>query len=145
MAKRFNLERFYDEQYKVRRDFEKLLHTEDQKEIEFMLEKYELFIERSFEPYAAMHESRPHSNLNGKDVLYNDEALQSDVIGYYKPVALHGTPSTVAFHEQYPHLVTAWVYDHQYLSEEFNYEDAERSYINTQKSQKNQDPELLKQ
>lgn len=35
-----------------------------------MLEKYELFIEKNFEPYAAMHESRMHSNLWGKMLIY---------------------------------------------------------------------------
>lgn len=77
-----------------------------------MLEKYELFIEENFEPYAAMHESRPHSNLWGKMLMYNNTSLQTDHIGYYKPVLVTGEPSTVHFHEQYPHMVTAWVYDH---------------------------------
>ena len=40
-----------------------------------MLEKYEYYIEQTFEPYAAMHESRQHSNLWGKMVLWGDEAL----------------------------------------------------------------------
>ena len=26
-------------------------------------------------------------------------------------------------------MVTAWVYDHQYLDAEFNYEDLERKYL----------------
>ena len=95
VGKKANFDRFYDEHYTVRRDFEKLLNNDDQKEIEIMLEKYELFIERSFEPYAAMHESRPHSNLWGKNVLYGDVSLQTDFIGYYKPVPIHGIPSTV--------------------------------------------------
>jgi hypothetical protein len=50
----------------VRRDFEQILNSKDEKEIQIMLEKYELYLERFFEPYAAMHESRPHSNLFGK-------------------------------------------------------------------------------
>ena len=95
VGKKSNFDRFYEEQYTVRRDFEKLLSTNDEKEIDLMLEKYELFIERSFEPYAAMHESRPHSNLYGKNLLYSDTALQSDFIGYYKPVHVHGLPTTV--------------------------------------------------
>lgn len=36
-----------------------------------MLEKYELFVEQHFEPYAPMHECRPHSNLWGKMLLYS--------------------------------------------------------------------------
>ncbi len=36
-AKRPNIDRFYDEQYIVRRDFEKLLNTTDEKEIDLML------------------------------------------------------------------------------------------------------------
>lgn len=101
-----------------------------------MLEKYELFIERFFEPYAAMHESRPHSNLWGKMLIYNQKALDTDHIGYYKPVLVHGEPTTVHFNEQYPHMVTAWVYDHKYMSDDFNYEDLEKQYLNEQARQK---------
>ena len=57
--KRVNIDRFHDEQYRVRRDFDKIFSgdaTDD--EINTMLEKYELYIEHAFEPYAAMHESR---------------------------------------------------------------------------------------
>jgi hypothetical protein len=128
--RRPNFERFHEEQYRVRRDFEKILNSKDEKEIQIMLEKYELYMEKFFEPYAAMHESRPHSNLFGKMLQYGPEALATDHIGYYKPVLLNGQPSTVQFHEQYPHQVTAWVYDHQYLNEDFNYDDLEKQYLN---------------
>ena len=108
-----------------------------------MLEKYELYIEKYFEPYAAMHESRCHSNLWGKHLLYGPTALATDQIGYYKPVLLHGEPSSVHFHEQYPHMVSAWVYDHKYMSDEFNYADLEKEYLNTE--QKNaSNPDSLK-
>ena len=66
-----NFDRFHEEQYKVRRDFDKILKSKDEKEIQIMLEKFEMFIERFFEPYAAMHECRPHSNLWGKLLVYN--------------------------------------------------------------------------
>ena len=49
-----------------------------------MLEKYELYIERHFEPYAAMHECRQHSNLWGKNVPWGDKALETDHYGYYQ-------------------------------------------------------------
>lgn len=94
-----------------------------------MLEKYELYIERYFEPYAAMHASRQHSNLWGKDLIYGPEALATDHIGYYSPVLLHGEPSSVHFHEQYPHMVSAWVYDHKYMDESFDYNDLEKKYL----------------
>ena len=68
-----------------------------------MLEKYELFIEHNFEPYASMHESRPHSNLWGKMLIYNQTALDTDHIGYYKPVLTMGAPTPVQFNEEYPH------------------------------------------
>ena len=98
-----------------------------------MLEKYELYIENAFEPYAAMHESRPHSNLWGKNTIYNDTALQTDHIGYYKPLLMTGEMSNnVQFHEQYPQMVTAWVYDDHYLNEDFNYEDLEKKYCDSQ-------------
>ena len=127
-----NIDRFFDEQYLVRQDFEKLLNSTDEKEIDIMLEKYELFIEDNFEPYAAMHESRQHSNLWGKLLIYSNEALETDHIGYYKPVLLNGEPTTASFNEQYPHLVTAWVYDHKYLNADFDYTDTEKVYVDTQ-------------
>jgi hypothetical protein len=34
------------------------LNSTDEQEVNLMLEKFELYIERFFEPYAAMHESR---------------------------------------------------------------------------------------
>ena len=69
-----------------------------------MIEKYELFIEANFESYTHMHESRPHSNLWGKQLNYGDEALVSDHIGYYsKNVLLHAAPKSGSFHEEYPH------------------------------------------
>ena len=98
-VKRPNLDRFHEEQYLARRDFEKLLNSNDEKEIDTMLEKYELFIEDNFDPYAAMHESRQHSNLWGKLLIYSQEALQTDHIGYYKPVLISGEPTSAAFNE----------------------------------------------
>lgn len=142
--RRPNFDRFYEEQYRVRRDFDKILNTKDQKEIEAMLEKYELYIEKFFEPYSAMHESRPHSNLWGKHLIYGADAIATDQIGYYKPVLLNGKPSDVHFHEQYPHMVTAWVYDHKYMSEEFNYDDLEKQYLSEQVSQ-SVSPQSLKE
>ena len=125
--RRSNFDRFYDEQYRVRRDFDKIFAKDaDPKLVELTLEKYELYIEEHFEPYAAMHECRPHSNLWGKHVLWGDEALATDHFGYYsKQVQAHGAPSEVAFHEEYPHMVSAWMYDEQYLDAEFNYDDLE--------------------
>lgn len=43
--KRPNPDRFYDEQYKARKDFERILNSTDEQEINAMLEKYELYIE----------------------------------------------------------------------------------------------------
>ena len=129
--RRSNYDRFYDEQYKVRRDFDRISAPDaDPKDIELTLEKYELYIEEHFEPYAAMHECRPHSNLWGKHVLWGDKALATDHVGYYSgKVKLFGEPSGVNYHEEYPHIVSAWVYDHMYLDSEFNYEDLEQKYL----------------
>ena len=55
------------------------------------LEKYEFFVQENFEPYAAMHESRQHSNLWGKMVLWGDEALATDHVGYYSKNVLLNT------------------------------------------------------
>eukprot|EP00349_Pseudokeronopsis_sp_Brazil_P001237 CAMPEP_0202956692 /NCGR_PEP_ID=MMETSP1396-20130829/1194_1 /ASSEMBLY_ACC=CAM_ASM_000872 /TAXON_ID= /ORGANISM="Pseudokeronopsis sp., Strain Brazil" /LENGTH=146 /DNA_ID=CAMNT_0049673825 /DNA_START=103 /DNA_END=543 /DNA_ORIENTATION=- len=123
------MERFHSEQYQARRDFEQLLNSTDEKERAAMLEKYELFIEANFEPYAAMHECRPHSNLWGKHLNYPAEALASDPIGYYKPKTLYESATDVHFHEEYPHMVTAWVYDEKFLNDDFNYEDMEAKYL----------------
>lgn len=110
-----------------------------------MLEKYELFIEKFFEPYAAMHESRPHSNLWGKNLIYNQTALSTDHHGYYTPVQISAEPSSVHFHEQYPHMVTAWVYDHKYMSDDFNYNDLEQEYLNSQKKEGGNEESLKQQ
>ena len=75
-------------------------------EIDTMLEKYELYIQDTFEPYAAMHESRQHSNLWGKMVLWHDETLMSDHIGFYSQNRLiNEAPTPGHFHEEYPHMV----------------------------------------
>ena len=129
--RRTDFDRFHSEQYRVRRDFDRISQPDaDPKDIELTLEKYEKFIEENFEPYAAMHSCRPHSNLWGKDVLWGDEALNTDHIGFYSgTVKAFGEPTGDNYHEQYPHMVSAWVYDHQYLDAEFNYEDLERKYL----------------
>lgn len=98
-VKRPNFDRFFEEQYKARKDFDKILNSKDETEIGIMLEKYELYIEEQFEQYAAMHDSREHSNLWGKHLVYTNEALQTDQFGYYKPVLITGEPTTVHFHE----------------------------------------------
>ena len=127
--KRVNFDRFHDEQYLVRRDFDKIFSNPDSEEVQAMLDKYEYFIESNFEPYAAMHESRQHSNLWGKMVLWGDDALATDHVGFYsKNVLLHEAPSAGHFHEQYPHMVGAWMYDNQYMNTDFNYDDLEAQY-----------------
>ena len=106
--KRVNFDRFHDEQYRVRRDFDKIFENPDasDEEVEVLLAKYEHFIEEHFEPYAAMHECRQHSNLWGKMVLWGDDALASDHIGYYsKNVLVHAEPTSGHFHESYPHMI----------------------------------------
>jgi len=126
--KRVNLEKFHDEQYAVRRDFDKIYNnpSASDEDIVTMLEKYEFFVQENFEPYAAMHESRQHSNLWGKMVLWGDEALATDHVGYYsKNVLLNSAPSAGHYHEEYPHQIGAWLYDEKYLNDEFNYEDVE--------------------
>ena len=76
-----------------------------------MIEKYEVFIQDNFEPYAAMHESRTHSNLWGKMVLWGDECLATDHVGYYsKNRLISEAPTSAHFHEEYPHQVQAWMY-----------------------------------
>ena len=68
----------------MRRDFDRISAPgADPKDIEWTLEKYELYIETHFEPYAAMHECRQHSNLWGKHVLWGDAALATDHFGFY--------------------------------------------------------------
>ena len=103
--KRVNFDRFHDEQYRVRRDFDKIFNNgASQEEINLMIEKYEHFISENFEPYAAMHESRQHSNLWGKMVLWGDDALATDHVGYYsKNVLINAEPTVGHFHEEYPH------------------------------------------
>ena len=73
-----------------------------------------------------MHESRQHSNLWGKMVLWGDDALKTDHIGYYsKDRLVNEAPTAGHYHEEYPHQIGAWMYDEKYLNEDFNYEDVE--------------------
>ena len=129
--RRTNYDRFYEEQYKVRQDFDRISAPDaDQKDIELTLEKYERYIEYHFDPYVAMHACRPHSNLWGKDVIWGDKALMTDHIGYYsKDVPAVAQPTTANYHEEYPHMVSAYVYSHHYLDSEFDYEDLEQKYL----------------
>ena len=109
-----------------------------------MIEKYEFFIEEHFEPYAAMHESRQHSNLWGKMVLWGDEALATDHVGFYsKNRMLNAAPTSGHFHEEYPHQVQAWMYDEHYLNADFNYDDLEAKYAESQRIA-SADPESLR-
>ena len=100
--KRVNFDRFHDEQYTVRRDFDAIFAHPDKEsdEVQAMLDKYEHFISENFEPYAAMHESRQHSNLWGKMVLWGDDALATDHVGFYsKNVLVNAAPTAGHFHE----------------------------------------------
>lgn len=74
---------FLEESRKAREDFDKIWASNDDREVNTMLEKYELFIENNFEPDHPLHESRPHSNLHGKLLLYSDTQLATDHIGYF--------------------------------------------------------------
>ena len=133
-VKRVNFERFYEDTARVRQDFDKIFENPNasQKDIDHMLAKYEDYIQRHFDPYVSMHESRQHSNLWGKMVLWGDEALQTDHVGYYsKNRLINEQPTAGHFHEEYPHQIQAWVYDHEYLNTEFNYEDLEKKYQDT--------------
>ena len=128
--KRVNFDRFHDEQYRVRRDFDKIFNNgASQEEINLMIEKYEHFISENFEPYAAMHESRQHSNLWGKMVLWGDDALKTDHVGYYsKNVLINAAPTVGHYHEEYPHQIGAWMYDETYNNTDFNYDELEKQY-----------------
>jgi len=145
--KRVNFDRFHDEQYRVRRDFDKIYNTDaSQEEISAMIEKYEHFISENFEPYAAMHESRQHSNLWGKMVLWGDDALKTDHIGFYsKNVLINAEPTVGHYHEQYPHNIGAWMYDETYNNTDFNYDDLEQKYQDNERASKTSPDELKAQ
>ena len=133
--KRVNFEKFHDEQYAVRRDFDKIYNNPNatEEDIQQMIDKYEFFVEENFEPYAAMHESRQHSNLWGKMVLWGDAALNTDHVGFYsKNVLINGAPTSGHYHEEYPHQAGAWLYDEKYINEDFNYDDVEQQYADAE-------------
>uniref|UniRef100_A0A7S3IJR4 Uncharacterized protein n=1 Tax=Strombidium inclinatum TaxID=197538 RepID=A0A7S3IJR4_9SPIT len=134
-VKRVNLERFYEDSYRVRLDFDKIFQnpTASQKEVDNLLSHYEHYIERHFNPYVAMHESRQYSNLWGKMVLWGDEALEGDHVGFYsKNRLINEAPTAGDFHEEYPHQVQAWMYDHNFMNTDFNYDDVEGGYASKQ-------------
>lgn len=108
---------FMEESRKAREDFDKIWNSEDEREVNAMLEKYELFIEKNFEPDFPLHESRPHSNLHGKFLIYSDSQLASDHIGYYsKDRLVTGEPTGAGFYEEYPHMTGSWVYQSLYTN-----------------------------
>ena len=110
-----------------------------------MIEKYEFFIQENFDPYAAMHESRPHSNLWGKMVLWGDEALKTDHVGFYsKNRLIDGEPTPGDYHEEFPHQVQAWMYDEKYLNTDFDYSDVEGKYQQSQEKSTVSKEELKK-
>ena len=91
--------------------------------------KYEKFIADNFEPDFPLHESRPHSNLNGKLILYQDNMLASDPIGYYsKDVLISGEPTGVGYYEEYPHMTGSWVYTSVFHNDDFDYNE-EKPFI----------------
>ena len=145
-VKRVNFDRFHEEQYRVRRDFDKIFRNPaaTQLQIDTMIEKYEIYIQDAFEPYAAMHESRMHSNLWGKMVLWHDDCLATDHIGFYSQnQLLNPTPRSAHFHEEYPHHIQGWMYDDHYINAEFDYTNLERTPQQEQETQAS-DPVALK-
>ena len=63
-------------------------------------------------------------------MLWGDAALATDHIGFYSgKVKAFGEPTGANYNEQYPHMVSGWVYDHHYLDADFNYEDMEAKYL----------------
>jgi hypothetical protein len=42
-------------------------------------------------------------------------------------------------------MVTAWVYDHKYLSEDFNYADLEKEYLDKQSKERTTPGDLRQQ
>ena len=66
-------------------------------------------------------------------VLWGDEALKTDHIGFYsKNELVNPVPTAGHFHEQYPHQIGAWMYDEQYVNSDFNYEDLEQKWTDAQ-------------
>ena len=69
----------------------------------------------------------------------------TDHIGYYsKDVPAVAQPTTANYHEEYPHMVSAYVYSHHYLDSEFDYEDLEQKYLE-QEAKSTETPAELKQ
>lgn len=63
-------------------------------------------------------------------VLWGDDALKTDHIGFYsKNVLINAEPTSGHFHEEYPHQVQAWMYEENYMNTDFNYEDIEKKYM----------------
>ena len=42
-------------------------------------------------------------------------------------------------------MVTAWVYDHKYMSDDFDYNDLEKQYLNNEQKSSAATPDALKQ
>lgn len=68
-------------------------------------------------------------------VLWGDECLEGDHIGFYsKNVLVNPKPTSAHYHEEYPHQIGAWMYDDTYANVDFNYDDLEKQYDDKQRS-----------
>ena len=94
-----------------------------------MLEKYEVFIERNYEPDFPLHKSRPHGDNHGKVLNFSDKQVEGDPIGYYsKDKLMTGEPTGVGFYEEYPNMTGSWIYNTVTTNEHFDYTDDINDY-----------------
>jgi hypothetical protein len=58
-------------------------------------------------------------------LLYSNEALMTDHVGWYsKNRLVAGEPSNeYTFHEEYPHMVSGWIYEDLYANEDFDFSE----------------------
>lgn len=88
--------------------------------------------------------SRGHT-LDLRKVIFPNEMLEMDAIGYYKPLTLAGSPTESYFYEDYPMTTEAFLYVDPMSDPHYQFEDPaddfKRSLIsseNTKKDETNQ-------
>ena len=76
------------------------------------MDKYGHLTLTNYEVNTVINRFRQHSNFLERMVLWGDQALATDHIGFSsKNVLLNKAPTAGHFHEQYPHQAGAWVHD----------------------------------
>ena len=82
--------------------------------------------------------SRGHS-LDLRKVIFPPELLESDMLGYYKPLAIAGYPAETYFYEDYPLSTEAFLFVDSMSDPFYEFEDPANDFKRSLKNSEGQD------